>query len=83
MKSLTLGTVTLALALLSSTALAFHCPADMKKIDAALANGSDIDATQMKAVKELRTTGEELHNSGKHYASVAVLAEAMQILGMK
>jgi hypothetical protein len=82
MKLLTLSTVALALALSSGTAFAFHCPADVKKIDAAMAMNPTLDASQMKAVKELRATGEDLHKSGKHHASVAVLAEAMRILGI-
>lgn len=83
MKSLILSTVTLALALSSGAAFAGHCPADMKKIDAALAANPSLDAAQMKAVKELREAGEDLHKSGKHKASVTVLAEAMSILGIE
>lgn len=83
MKLLTLSTVALALALSSGTALASHCPADMKKIDAALAKNPSLDASQMSKVKELRTAGEDLHKSGKHHASVTVLGEAMRILGVE
>jgi hypothetical protein len=83
MKSLTLSAVALALALASGTALAFHCPADMKKIDAALAKNPSLDMSQMKKVMELRAAGEDLHKSGKHHASVTVLAEAMRILGIQ
>ena len=83
MKSLTLSAVALALALSSGTALAFHCPADMKKIDAALAKNPSLSSEQMSKVKELRATGEELHKAGKHGESVETLAEAMKILGIK
>ncbi len=83
MKSWPLATFALALMLLSGTASAFHCPADIKKIDAALAQSPTLDASQMAAVKELRAAGEELHSSGKHHASVAVLAEAMRLLGIE
>ncbi|MDH3376089.1 MAG: hypothetical protein OEQ39_03865 [Gammaproteobacteria bacterium] len=83
MKSLTISTVALALALSSGVAFAFHCPADMKKIDAALEQSPSLDASQMAAVMELRAAGEELHNSGKHHASVTVLAEAMRLLGIE
>ncbi|MDX1514128.1 MAG: hypothetical protein R3174_10345 [Gammaproteobacteria bacterium] len=83
MKSLSLSTLALALALASAPALAAHCPKDMKKIDAALAANPSLDESQMKAVKELREAGEELHKSGKHTASVTVLAEAMRILGIQ
>jgi len=83
MKSLTLGAFALVLTLASGTAFAFHCPVDMKKIDAAMAKGPALDAGQMAAVKELRATGETLHKNGKHYAAVAVLAEARKILGIQ
>lgn len=83
MKTLTLSAVALALALSSGAALAFHCPADMKKIDAALAKNPSLDASQMAKVKELRASGEQLHKSGKHGESVEALREAMQILGIQ
>ncbi|HSS63461.1 MAG TPA: hypothetical protein VLS27_03445 [Gammaproteobacteria bacterium] len=83
MKSLTLTAAALALALSSGTALAFECPADMKKIDAALAANPSLDSSQMAKVKELRASGEQLHKSGKHGESVEALREAMQILGIK
>ena len=83
MRTLSSGALALILALASGSAFAFHCPVDIKKIDAALASGTSLDASKMSAVKELRTAGEELHMAGKHHASVAVLAEAMNILGIK
>lgn len=69
--------------LASSAALAFHCPADMKKIDAALAAGPKVSAEQLTEVKRLRAEGETLHKAGKHQASVDTLAKAMEILGVK
>ena len=39
--------VAMGLALASSTAFAFHCPADMKKIDAAMAKNPKLSAAQM------------------------------------
>ena len=83
MKSLTLSAVALALALASGTVIAGECPADMKKIDAALAKNPSLDMSQMEKVKELRATGEQLHKSGKHGESVKALREAMEILGIK
>jgi hypothetical protein len=62
---------------------AFHCPADMAKIDAALAKGPQLSAEQMTKVKALRAEGEELHKAGNHAQSVQVLGEAMAILGVK
>lgn len=72
-----------ALAFASSAAFAFHCPADMKKIDAALAKNPTLSAQQMADVKKFRADGEALHKSGKHQASVDTLAKAMAILGVK
>lgn len=69
-------------AVLSSTALAFHCPADMKKIDDALATQPALTSEQMNEVKKLRAEGEALHKAGKHQESVATLAKAMKILGI-
>jgi hypothetical protein len=75
--------VAASLALASSTAFAFHCPADMKKIDAALAKNPKLTAAQMSEVKKYRAEGESLHNAGKHQASVDTLAKAMKILNIK
>ena len=64
----------------SGAALAFHCPADMKKIDEALAKNPQLSAAQMSDVKKLRADGEALHKAGKHQESVDTLAKAMKIL---
>ncbi len=66
--------------LASSAALAFHCPADMKKIDEALAKNPTLSADQMSEVKKLRAEGETLHKAGKHQEAVDTLAKAMKIL---
>jgi outer membrane biogenesis lipoprotein LolB len=79
MKRFILGT---ALALLSASALAFHCPKDMKAIDAALAKHPQLSAEQMSEVKKYRAEGEALHKAGKHQESVDTLAKAMKILGI-
>lgn len=68
--------------LASSAAFAFHCPADMKKIDEALANSPKLSAEQMAEVKKLRADGEALHKAGKHQESVDTLAKAMKILNV-
>ena len=72
-----------SLALASSTALAFHCPADMKKIDAALVTNPKLTAEQMSEVKKLRADGETLHKAGKHQESLDTLGKAMKILGVQ
>ena len=73
---------TIAALAFSGSALAFHCPADMKKIDAALAANPKITAAQMTEVKKLRAEGETLHKAGKHQESVDTLGKASKILGM-
>ena len=72
-----------ALAIFSSAAFAFHCPADMKKIDEALAKNPKLSDAQMSEVKKRRAEGESLHKAGKHQESVETLAKAMNILGVK
>jgi hypothetical protein len=73
----------IALALASATAFAFHCPADMKKIDEALAKNPSLSAAQLAEVKKYRADGEALHKAGKHQESVDTLAKAMAILKIK
>jgi hypothetical protein len=71
-----------AFALSSSAAMAFHCPADMKKIDAALAKNPKLSEAQLSEVKKLRADGEAAHKAGKHQDAVDTLAKAMKILGV-
>jgi hypothetical protein len=75
--------LSLALALGASTAWAFHCPVDMKKIDAALAKNPQLSSAQLAEVKKYRAEGEALHKAGKHQASVDTLAKAMRILNIQ
>jgi hypothetical protein len=72
-----------ALALASAAAFAFHCPADMKKIDEALAKNPPLSAAQLGEVKKYRADGEALHKAGRHQESVDTLAKAMAILNIK
>lgn len=74
--------VLLGALLASGAALAFHCPADMKKIDEALARKPQLSAEQAGEVKQLRAEGETLHKAGKHQEAVDTLAKAMKILGI-
>lgn len=69
--------------LISGAAFAYHCPADMKKIDAALAKNPKLTETQMAEVKKYRAEGEALHNAGKHQESIDTLAKAMKILNIQ
>ena len=78
-------TFALAAALLftAGSALAFHCPKDMKEIDDAMAKKPKLTEAQAKEVKTLRAEGEEAHKAGKHQESVDKLAKAKTILGLK
>lgn len=78
-------TLALAASLLfaSASAFAMHCPKDMKEIDDALAKKPKLTETQMKDVTKLRADGEVQHKAGKHADSVATLAKAKTILGLK
>lgn len=75
--------IAVSFGLVSSSALAFHCPADMKKIDAALAKNPKLSSAQMADVKKYRSEGEKLHKAGKHQESVDTLAKAMKILNVQ
>jgi len=72
--------LSVALLAFSTSVLAFHCPADMKKIDAALAAKPQLTQAQLDEVKKLRAEGETLHKAGKHQESVDTLEKAMKIL---
>jgi hypothetical protein len=69
--------------LLSASAFAYHCPVDMKKIDAALDKNPSLSANQLAQVKELRASGEAKHKSGDHQGAVDDLGKAMKILGIQ
>jgi len=71
-----------ALLLASAPAFAFHCPADMKKIDEALAKNPKLSQAQLSEVKKYRADGEAFHKAGKHQDSVDMLAKAMKLLGI-
>ena len=75
--------LTTALVLLASSAWAFHCPADMRKIDEAMAKNPKLTPEQTAEVKKYRADGEALHKAGKHQDSVDTLAKAMKILNIK
>ena len=72
--------VAAGLALASSAAFAFHCPADMKAIDAAMAKNPKLSAAEMADVKKYRAEGEALHKAGKHQESIDTLDKAKKIL---
>ena len=63
----------------AAPALAYHCPADVKAIDAALGKVS-LGAAELSEVKQLRDQGDAEHKAGKHGDSVNSLAKAMRII---
>ena len=77
-----LGVIALS-ALLSAPVFAGQCPADMSKIDEALAAGPQISDEDLAMVKELRAQGEEQHSGGQHAESVETLAKAKALLGIE
>ena len=72
----------LALTFGAGSAFAFHCPADMAKIDAAMKTAK-LSAADKAKVRTYRKEGETLHKAGKHQQSVDTLAKAMAILNVK
>ena len=69
-----------ATGLLSTPALAGHCPKDAKKINAAL---SMMDKSKMSMAKDAVAKGLALHKAGKHGESIKVLHAAMDAYGVK
>lgn len=67
----------------AAPALAFQCPADVAKVDAALAANTTLTAEQRAEVEKYRTDGDQLHQSGKHQDAVDTLAKAKVILGIQ
>jgi hypothetical protein len=69
---------TALLGFLATPALAGHCPADAKAIEAALAKATNLSDAQKAEVTALKDEGMALHNAGDHRASEAKMAEAMR-----
>ena len=64
----------------AGTALASHCPTDVKAIDDALAKKPKLTEAQMKEVKAQRDAGEAAHKAGKHKEAEDSLHKAMATL---
>ena len=77
-----LALAALVLALSSASAFAYHCPVDMKEIDAKLATNPKLSDADAAKVKQLRADGEAAHKAGKHDDSMKALGEAKKILGI-
>lgn len=65
-----------------AVAFAHNCPALMAEIDAALPE-ANLSEDELALVMELRADGEAFHEAGEHDASMAVLQDAMEILGLE
>ncbi|CAK0779207.1 Signal peptide protein [uncultured Gammaproteobacteria bacterium] len=83
MVSRLLAVVALALVFAAGPAWAHSCPTHMKKIDAALATMPKLTEAQLADVMTWRKLGEEQHKAGKHDDSMATLAKAEALLGLK
>lgn len=70
-----------ALVFVAAPASAGHCPKDVKKIDAALADAT-LSAADLAAVMALRDKGDQAHADGSHGDSLEALHEAMAKLGI-
>ena len=69
-----------ATGLLTTPALAGHCPKDVKKINAA---SSKMSGNKMSMAKDAAAKGLALHQAGKHKEAIKVLHQAMEALGIK
>ena len=82
MRHLPAFSVAVLLAALAAPAQAYHCPVDMKQIDAALAASPKLGTEQLTEVRALRAKGEEQHKAGDHAGAVDSLGKAKKILGI-
>lgn len=64
----------------AAPALAGHCPADIKKLEAAMPN---LTGAELALAKEAAAKGAELHAAGKHGESLQVLESAMKKLNIE
>ena len=77
---ITAAVVLFAGGLLSTPALAGHCPKDVKLINAAMSKMGD---KKMMMAKDAAAKGLALHKAKKHGESIKVLHAAMESLGIK
>jgi len=83
MKKIITAAFVVALAAYTLPAHAAQCPADIKKIDAALAAKPDLPKKTLAKIMGLRKKGEALHKASQHGKSVEPLGEAMKLLGIQ
>lgn len=75
----TMSLATAAFFALAAPALAAHCPADAKAIEAGLSK-TTLGAAEKTAISTMKDQGLQLHGAGDHRASEKVLADAMRRL---
>jgi hypothetical protein len=66
--------------LVPGIALANQCPALIAEIDAALESNHKLSEEKIEEITDLRDEGADLHQEGKHDASVEALSEALDII---
>ncbi len=71
-----------ALVAFATPALADHCPEDIRRIDAALAENPALTAEQLAQVRELRDRGLERHQEDYHGEALGALHRVLAILGI-
>ena len=74
--------VMISLLIFSSSAFAYRCVIDMRKIDEALSKQPAINEVQAQEIRKLHAEGEALHNRGKHKESIEMLHKALEMLGV-
>ncbi len=75
----TMTLATAAFFALAAPALAAHCPADAKAIEAGLSK-SALGGADKAAISAMKDQGMQLHGAGDHRGSEKVLADAMRRL---
>ncbi len=87
-RTISLASIAVAALLLSTPALAGHCPKDVAQIDALLkeliAKKPAMEKNEVVlGARKMRDTGLDLHKSGDHEQSLKALHKAMEMLEMK
>ena len=80
---LSIATLAAAVTFAAGSAFAFHCPADMAKIDAALAKNPEAHRRPDGRGQEAAGRRRNAHKAGKHQESVDTLAKAMKTLNVQ
>jgi hypothetical protein len=71
-----------AAAVISTPALASHCPLDVKAVGDALATNASLSADLKSEAQSLMDKGAKQHADGDHSGSIETLHKARHILGI-